>query len=820
VSSTFLVLMVRLTRSSDIFFAANASPERKAIGFQVLESMVVTGPTAVLATCFSPKSMKCLINQSANKQRLLHAAATKLLDSMVIRAAADDEAAAAIFSALIQDNGILSFDRLTRTSTISLIIKNCLAGSPGSALSKILDVYQQMILKPGTAEMKLAETTRNTVADHILSVVRNCATSSALAQDPVPHWLEKILYILSGPAHAIQSHHTKLYDPPLSALSRQMFRTRMSSAVAQVLSMMHSSTDALEVLLRVDQNTRMFMDNDHTTATLVDADEKVKHTIWLSSAMLQPGITPEIMTKPQADAITLILAMACFQAYENDADAVNMLEELQEIFIQLQEASKENKAIPQHAIPNIIEIILSFCSQTTALHRRVAEIAFADLAPLLTPRALESILEVLEQREGLAGQQALFGDADEDVEEDDESGEDNESEDPKDDDGAEDGDSSQHNNIPVKNGKLEVVDVDDEDSDVEIANGEIVDHTHDPDSDSVEDVGSSSDSEDDEQGKDELSEFEKKLASILSVPGAGAKDNDDDAESSSSDSSMGSSQMEELDTHISAIFKERAQRTAGSGASTSFTKAQTQRRAKENIINFKNRVLDLLSIWLKQGGYGMDMSLQCIMPMLRCIRTTRESQLRTKTGMVLIEKYLNAAKKKGLPDVSVSLDDDDEGAEMVDSDHENDSKDEDEETSRAGINAPALLRQVLAETLLFPSRDHTKAGSRACLFVSRCLLASSSKTDGASEADARMKIGAIYKQSHAEALRKLGGLGQPAQEEKHDKKSKKDKKGKRAEKAREEATEAKKEAQTQLPDWQEAVWKDWEEFERLTRKST
>jgi len=171
---------------------------------------------------------------------------------------------------------------------------------------------------------------------------------------------------------------------------------------------------------------------------------------------------------------------------------------------------------------------------------------------------------------------------------------------------------------------------------------------------------------------------------------------------------------------------------------------------------------------------------------------------------VILEVYIGTAKKKkGWPDIDAGFGFDDHKDKDIGEDDDGDG-----ETDTSKINAWSLLSQSLIETTLFASREHTKAGSRACLFLARCLLNSSSPTSTPSSEQVRSRIAQLYSVAHTSAFAKAAGSD--AANVKYD--------GKESKTKKHIVSEGGKEREVQLLDWQEAVWSDWAEFDRQTRK--
>ena len=128
----------------------------------------------------------------------------------------------------------------------------------------------------------------------------------------------------------------------------------------------------------------------------------------------------------------------------------------------------------------------------------------------------------------------------------------------------------------------------------------------------------------DEAPDEELSAFNAKLALALGTRSAtdDLAVNDGD-ESSASD--MNDEQMEALDEHLEKVFHERKKVKS---------KKTQNKDAKEAIVNFKCRVLDLLDIYIKQQ-HTNPLTLDLLIPLLEVMRTTKSPLVSNKVGDVL-----------------------------------------------------------------------------------------------------------------------------------------------------------------------------------------
>jgi DNA polymerase phi len=96
---------------------------------------------------------------------------------------------------------------------------------------------------------------------------------------------------------------------------------------------------------------------------------------------------------------------------------------------------------------------------------------------------------------------------------------------------------------------------------------------------------------------------------------------------------MTDSEMMALDSKLVEIFSQRKKEP---------NKKREQKDAKENVVNFKNRVLDLLEIYVKKQA-GNPLAFGLLLPLLQLIRTTKTSQVKTKASN-LIDAFAKASK--------------------------------------------------------------------------------------------------------------------------------------------------------------------------------
>ena len=188
------------------------------------------------------------------------------------------------------------------------------------------------------------------------------------------------------------------------------------------------------------------------------------------------------------------------------------------------------------------------------------------------------------------------------------------------------------------------------------------------------------DAADSDKVGDEVAALNAKLAQVVGTrPGNEDLDAED---SSSSDEEMTDEQMFKLDVSLENIFRERKKVTS---------KRSEKKDAKENIVNFKCRVLELLEIYVKQehrNGLGLSLTL----PILRLFRATT-SLLVSRKASDVIREYARLCKGDGVP-------------------HIKDTE-----------SVFGLLEDVHIEAMKEGSNAHANACSQASLLVVRVLVA-------------------------------------------------------------------------------------------------
>jgi DNA polymerase phi len=302
-------------------------------------------------------------------------------------------------------------------------------------------------------------------------------------------------------------------------------------------------------------------------------------------------------------ALAVLYALVLFQLYSGDPDAVPVLSDLEEF-----RGRFDSKRDDEATTAFLVETLLSLIARPSPLARQVSKHVFGKFAPYVSMEALRLLTEPLCAGENLEGHKKLFATEDE-------------------------MDASE-------------VDLDSEVDDPEIsedglAGSEVDDHSNESESEEDEE-DDATDADSDAQQK----AFEDDLAKLLKTH---RPDQEDDTESEAG-SDMTDTEMMAIDGQISAAFKGRKAALPPS--------KKDHKNAKESVIHFKNRILDLVTTYLEWSTKRSDDSsraytkrsvvhaLQLLPDLVRLAATTTSKDLASRASDVIFTYKKEFKKEK------------------------------------------------------------------------------------------------------------------------------------------------------------------------------
>lgn len=422
-----------------------------------------------------------------------------------------------------------------------------------------------------------------------------------------------------------------------------MLQNRLTSAFARFVKRREDFAQFCNAVLMIEADVGI---DEEIQTEYVQALERLKD-------LLDTKDVDEELQAPY-QGLALLHAVGLLQLYNEDPDALDTLADLDQCYDKLKNRDTEDDAGISEFL---VEILLSMVARPSALMRQVSQQVFEAFTQIMSEPAVKLLTDPLMAEESEKGQQALFSTEDEDLAGDDE-----------------DDDEHEHSDDEDLDSDVEIVDLEEAGSDMEMG-----DASDDDESDASEDEK--------EEGDDDMEELDKALAQVLK---SHRLDKDAEAETEDDDSDMSDSEMMDLDKKLVEIFKHRAK-----GAN----KKKDKKDAKESVINFKHRVLDLLGIFVKkEAATSNPLAFQALLPLLQLIRTTTTKALANKAcGIVLdFSKSLKKSRKDSETTAEV------QSGDLV-----------------------ALLKEIHEEAAKDLSHTFVKAASAASLSVTSALVSAS-----------------------------------------------------------------------------------------------
>ncbi|XDG09993.1 hypothetical protein ABKA04_009608 [Annulohypoxylon sp. FPYF3050] len=579
----------------DGLFSKNASDAQKFRGFVIFQKFLqgfATENPELARELFTRNLMKCLMNQAAKEDRYLHRAALKSLQATEKAVQASPELLLPVLREILGKHGAYDFDQRTNTKTVENLLQWVTPNDAKNALKLLRDPI--VIVKDNESE---AEKFRQVYAGYVSKLATQAKPVSETSDngDLNINIAELGVKELAACAYSTQSQ----FKPDLSEKSRETFRRLLASTIGKVMKRRDDAEYLCNAVISVEP-----------TAVTMSEEIKAEQESALKTMrkLLKAGKKPDEKKSGASVGLALLYAITILQLYDGAPDAVNILQDLER-------CSEKMKSKESGSSELLVEILLSLVSRQSPMMRQISEQVFEAFTSQIIPEALELLTEPLVAEENEKGYQALFENLEdedvdmEDVEDDEESGSGDEVEDVEEDDISEIGSDIEFTTLNA----AEAADGDEEED---------------------EDEGSDAEDEDNEQAEadaKELADLDDALAKVL---GSHRLDKDKEAESSDNDSDMTDSEMIALDEKLVEVFKQRAKKTG---------KKKEKKDAKESVVMFKHRVLDLVALYLKHEAAN-SLAFALLLPLLDLVRTTSAKPLANKAGAA-IENFAKAFKK-------------------------------------------------------------------------------------------------------------------------------------------------------------------------------
>jgi DNA polymerase phi len=475
-----------------------------------------------------------------------------------------------------------SFDKLTKSKSLEKVLTD----TGLQALQVIVPKLTSLLAhkKSGDGQQSKPMVSQN-IADLLIAVVRSRSVPDG--KDLVA-WREIVCEIL-------RSLSSQAYAEGTKEREAEMFQSRITSCLTHTIVKDHSDPTFIPYMTICSIR--------ELPGAAPKAEPKVLDIIengWATLEKLQTkGNSAKGSRKQTFVALKLLYIFTLLQIYNGDADAVSLIEELQGCYKNLTKRNVSDDADSGGEV--LVEILLSFISKPSLLFRRLASQIFSACTKAVNESAIDSMTEILRAKENAAGQEALFDkDMDEEMMEE------------------------MDQDVEMVDEDASDIEVVSDEDDAEAESGSASNGESDPDGDGDED-----------EDADELAAFDAKLAQAL-----GTRRADDDLATQneeSSDEDMNDEEMEALDSHLINMFKERK---------VLESKKKDKKDAKDSMVLFKSRILELLEIYAKQETTN-PLALAMVVPLLDLIHDTTSKQVSEK-AQSLIRTFAKSYRFSGI----------------------------------------------------------------------------------------------------------------------------------------------------------------------------
>ncbi|WEJ95588.1 DNA-directed DNA polymerase [Yamadazyma tenuis] len=569
------------------FFAEKSSHERKYWGFELFIKAYHAVNYDQVECIITPNFLRCLINQSAQTNRMLNKISVKCLSTIKQESTQNPLKAPYTLACLVdpKHGGCWNFDLLTKSKTTEVLI-GCLSQKIGDDAQDVvvLEKFKNVLTKQFESSLVDDDADLKKVNDNIQKWCLNSLLQLIRGNRQfIGSWIEDILNLL------IRYSLFKSTDAPNVSINiRNMCQDRLNSILGDIINTKTNNSSWSLYCIKYIRK----LEKSSNYEFISELDQELARVKSECSTLLQKveDLSQDTGSDDKIYSFELLFSMILLQIYMGDEDSFSVVDELKACF---ESTFSENDGQDVNSAMVMTEIILSFISKKSALLRKFCYIIWESLLCQkdssgnirVTDECLEVLFSVLTAKENKEGQKSLF-DKEGDFVEDEEEVEDEDDEDDEDDD--EDDDESDNDQ------ETHMTDVD-KDTNLKLAQALGIPTDYDGEV-KFEDLSS-----DDDDSSVEL-------------------DNADDEE------------MFAMDNQLSKIFKER--RDILSSTETGNKRKSEVAEAREQMVFIKHRVLDLLDIFCKAQPESQ-LNFQMIKPLLILINLTLDKNVGTKAHKLL-----------------------------------------------------------------------------------------------------------------------------------------------------------------------------------------
>lgn len=558
---------------------------------------------SLLQILFSKNLMTSLMNQAAKEDRYLHRAAIKTLKAIEGAVSSHPSALVPVLESLLSRNGAYNFDQRTSTKTVDKLLQNFnLENDKGT-----LKIIQAPIASLSQQELLEAQTILRVHIDYLSKILGACASLNSKESQSNKLENTSLSVTLQQLSRLAYSQPDDIPKDALTEQIQELARSRLESALAKLTRQTSDFVTFCQAVASIDSSA-------------VTMSEEIKAAIEGALSRMHKLLKQKTKTdndKTLTQGLAMLHAISIFQLYNQDPDAMEVLDDLAQFHERLQEGKLGDDDTGSSEF--LVEILLSMVARPSSLMRQVSQQVFEAFTSQISAGGLELLTGPLGTNESTRGQKELFNTEDDGMDVDGEDSDDDE-----------DDDVEEISNVDIDSDVefIGLADGEEADGDAE-EDGEEDEEEDDEDSDDNDDEDEDDEEADEKEGPIDLDEL---MGSILK---SHRLDKDADAESSEDEGDMSDSQMFALEDKLAEVFKQRAKARPDS--------KKQKKDAKQSVVNFKHRILDFLDIYVRNEVLS-PLAFAILIPLLNLMRTTTTKTLASRACEIILN-YQRGMKK-------------------------------------------------------------------------------------------------------------------------------------------------------------------------------
>lgn len=376
----------------ETLFAAQASPERKSWGFQVLHRALQRASAEMLPFLFTPNLMRTWVNQLSDTDRLLHTMAQKTVTYVSEAVKRSPTAGMALVTQLMGEHGRLNFDRVTHTKTIESILSSL----DEAGIQKYLAYLRNVAYSPTDSDdKKHVASQRQWACDQMLGLVRsNLVNKSA-------EWIKDVLLFFAGHGCFTLLHsppapwNSVLQAPtvPFDESTKELCRLRLQACLTELRGFSVNGREC--PLVTLDLVKAMWKEKTcfATTATSV-AQERIEHALSVLKQLdkAQSKEKNELL-KTYMQAFKNLVAAVILVTYEDTDDSPDLVEGLADASRMLFIERKKKSEIGGMEV--LMDVLIGLLEISSAFLRAMVNQVFAVFSGSVTKESLDHLIDQL-----------------------------------------------------------------------------------------------------------------------------------------------------------------------------------------------------------------------------------------------------------------------------------------------------------------------------------------------------------------------------------------------------------------------------------------